>query len=137
VANITAAELQARVSGEENFRKLTDDNFDGVEDSIDAFIARLDGEVNGYLRKGGYAVPLADATPIKAAELDIANYRLKTRGTRQASEGDLQLYLDALKFLQAIAAGDILLQDVPTTSLYGEPLLDGRESLLEDLRSVM
>lgn len=111
---LTQAELETRVGGVDALRELTDDDEDGAPDSavIALVLTALDSEFDFFFRAGGYTVPLTDAVAIaglKYAMLNVANYRLKTRGDRQASETDRQLYEDAMGFFRDIARRVFLL----------------------------
>jgi phage gp36-like protein len=111
---LTQAELQDRVGGVDPLRELTDDDEDGAPDAsvIALALTGLDAEFNAFFRAGGYTVPLTDAdaiTGLKYHMLNIANYRLKTRGDRQASESDRQLYEDALAHFRLVATRKVLL----------------------------
>lgn len=132
-AYLTEAELKSRVGGHEAFLELTDDNGDDVADVevMDVLQAQLDAELDGYFRAGGYTTPLdTDGFgPAKRAALDLANYRLLTRGVRTPSETDRLLFEDARRFFEGIAGGKILLGTIEE-SRSAAPVFDSRTPLL-------
>lgn len=114
---LTTDELQSRVGGIDALRQLTDDDQDEAPDAglISLVPAGAESEANFWFRAGGYTVPLTDSTSIagvKWAVLDIANYRLKSRGDREPSEADIAAYDKARDFLRQIAIREILLEVV-------------------------
>ena len=114
MAYLTSGELQDRVGGVDPLRELTDDDEDGAPDEsvIALVLTGLDAEFNAFFRAGGYTVPLTDAdaiTGLKYHMLNIANYRLKTRGDRQASEQDRTDYEDSIAHFRLVATRKILL----------------------------
>lgn len=131
---VTQGELEARVGGEGPFLQLTDDDADDTPDAevIALFLTEFDAELNSYFRAGGYTVPLSEAafSGVKRFALDIANYRLKTRGDREASEGDRQLYEDAVAFLKLIATRKVLLE-VVSASARAYPVLESEDVLFD------
>lgn len=120
MAYLTNTLLKARVGGQNVYIELTDDNADGTADnSVETMVLdQVDQQVNGYFRRGGYTIPLAvtDAAQIMYLLLDIANYKLKTRGNREATEDDRKLYGDALKTLEMYATGELSLPSVDTAA---------------------
>lgn len=134
---LTQTELEARVGGVEALAKLTDDDEDGAPDTtvIAVFLTELDNEFDSYFRAGGYTVPLtsAQASGMKRFMLDIANYRLRTRGVRKATTDDRMLYEDAMGVITSVAKRTILLDVVAGGNVQlalesDEPIFD-RESL--------
>lgn len=127
---LTEAELKARVGGEEPYRLLTDDNGDGIADDEvkQTLLEENDAELDGYFRSAGLAIPLSATTfsGSKRYALDIVNYRLKTRGSRRASEDDRKLYEDAMAYFKMVAGGKIHLTTVDLVSdfvLQGEKVI--------------
>lgn len=110
---LTSDDLRDRVGGVDALRQLTDDDQNEAPDTsvIALFLTGVESEFDSYFRAGGYTVPVSsDAfAPVKRYALDIVNYRLKTRGDRQASEGDRQLYEDALAYFRLVAGRKVLL----------------------------
>jgi hypothetical protein len=108
-AYLSAAQLAARVGGSDRYVELTDDDNDGAADpGVETFVLGQVNEIlDGFARRGGYTVPLAlsDTAEIEPFLLDIANYKIKTRGDRIASADDLKLYNDAMLILNDIALG--------------------------------
>jgi len=133
VSYLSEGQLIARVGGQGNYTTLTDDDGDGrTDDGVGAFLlTQVDGIANGYARRGGYTVPLVagDVTEVTPYLLDIANYKAKTRGDREASEDDRKLYDEAIKFFEAIAKGDIKLPSVESGPQLTNFELDSEEQL--------
>jgi phage gp36-like protein len=134
LAYLTVDQLKGRVGGDERFLKLTDDDEDGQPDTrvTTALLAGVDKEADAYFRAGGYTIPLGAALleGVSNALLDIANYRAKTRGDRQASEDDRLAYQDALARLRLVADRKILLagsDDTQDVQALGEYVLDSDE----------
>ncbi len=130
---LTEGQLIARVGGQGNYTTLTDDDADGVADAgVGNFLlGQVDGIANGYARRGGYVVPLVagDVAEVTPYLLDIANYKAKTRGDREASEDDRHLYDDAIKFFEAIADGTIKLPSVEDGPQLTNFQLDSEEQV--------
>jgi phage gp36-like protein len=121
---LTAEVLQARVGGPVRYLQLTDDDRDGTADPAveNLVLAQVDLIVDGYARRGGYTVPLAstDIVTILPFLADIGNYRLVTRGGRQASDDDRTLHDGALAMLEKIATGDFKLPSYQTAAPIAE-----------------
>ncbi len=128
MAYLTAEEVQARVGGEPRWVQLTDDDANNVPDEpvVEQLLANVDAEADGYFRAGGYATPVTalEARAVKNQLLDIANYRAKTRGDREASPDDRQLYMDALAVLRNVALGIVLLDVRSFITASGDYLID-------------
>lgn len=133
-AYFDAMDLQARVGGEERFKELTDDDKDGIPDPdvIAQIVSSVEREADAYFLSGQYDTPLtlAQLAPVRNALLDIANYRAKVRGDREASQGDRQLYEDAIGLLMAVAKRQILLDKPENATRLGEYLFDSSEQEL-------
>jgi|CEGE01.1.fsa_nt_gi phage gp36-like protein len=110
---ITLTDLTQRF-GEDEILSLTDTGSGEIgTELIDRSIEDACGEINGYVAAGGYAVPLTPVPSIiKAYACDIARYRLYDES---ALEQVSKRYDDAIKFLRAVAKGDVLL-GISTTS---------------------
>ncbi|GEK71595.1 MULTISPECIES: gp436 family protein [Halomonas] len=105
---ITLDDLVSRF-GEDELLDLASDETGMVIDSdeIDRAIADADGEIDGRVAAGGYAVPLSPVPRIvQAYACDIARYRLYDDA---ATEQVTKRYEDAIKFLRAVARGEVLL----------------------------
>jgi phage gp36-like protein len=104
---ITLTDLQQRFSADE-ILALADDGAGQIDqDEIDRAIEDASGEIDGYVAAGGYAVPLSPVPSIvKAYACDIARYRLYDDA---ATEQVTKRYDDAIKFLRAVARGEVLL----------------------------
>ncbi|KGE77652.1 gp436 family protein [Halomonas salina] len=104
----TLTDLQARF-GEDELLDLAaeDDGVTIAQDIVDRAIEDADGEIDGYVAAAGYPVPLATVPRIVTAyACDIARYRLyDDRATEQVTKR----YDDAIKFLRAVAKGDVKL----------------------------
>lgn len=109
MAYLTQAELEARF-GSEVILQLSDHGGAGVPDptTIAAAISDADAEINGYVGTR-YTLPLASVPDsVKGYCAAIARYNLWRRNV--AAEHPAYIaYRDALKALQAIAAGEIVL----------------------------
>lgn len=109
MAYLTSSELKAAVGGEQEYVLLTDDDGDQIADPgvADFLLAQVDEIVNGFARRGAYTVPLAvaDIAAVIPFLLDIANYKARTRGGRQATDDDRHKYDDAMRIMEEIANG--------------------------------
>ncbi len=127
---LSEVEIESRVGGPERFTELTDDNGDSEPDTevLEMVQAELDAELDSYFRAGGHTTPLDGAIfrPAKRGALDIANWRLVTRGGRNPSETDRQLYEDAIRYFEGIASGRILL----IAATVAQPIIQGRVPFL-------
>lgn len=104
---ITLVDLTRRFS-EAEILALADDGTGQIDaDEIDRAIEDAQGEIDGRVAAGGYSVPL-DPIPniIKAYACDIARYRLYDE---HATEQVTKRYEDAIKFLRAVAKGEVKL----------------------------
>jgi phage gp36-like protein len=119
---VSADELSVRVGGSARWIELTDDNKDGIPDAdiIEDVLSQLDSEVNGYASTAGYGTPLLaiQTNNIKSTMLDIANYRLKTRGDKQPSDDDRLLFTQAIKVMEFVSTHEIALGVVPEESTF-------------------
>lgn len=89
-------------------------NVEGQSDAEDRAVAieSASAEADGYLRRGGYALPLASVGPdLKGAVGAIAAYRLALKHgllPEPAAQSGLYLaYKNALDWLRGVAAGTI------------------------------
>jgi phage gp36-like protein len=114
VSYLAADQLMARVGGLDIYVRLTDDDQDETPDAnVEAYLlGGTDATVDGYLVRGGYVTPLI-LTPqiaiVTVYALDIANYKAKTRGGRQASPDDVRAYEAALVWFDLLANKKLLL----------------------------
>src|SRR5262245_22358702 len=94
-------------------------------------MAQVDALLDGFARRGGYTVPLSDeeTESIQLPRLDIANFKLRSRGNRVASEDDRLQYEAAMKILEAIGAGEWQFPSGPATSTVEDFGLDSEERL--------
>jgi len=94
--------------------QLTDRDHAGEIDAAVAgrAIADAGGEIDGYLRAGGYRLPLPTLpTVLVAFACDIARYRLYDDGASKQVE---QRYQDAIRYLRGLASGTVVLDvDLP------------------------
>lgn len=104
---ITLQDLNQRFT-EAEILSLADDGAGQVDqDEIDRAIEDAEGEIDGRVAAGGYTVPLDPVPPIiKAYACDIARYRLYDD---DATDQVNKRYADAMKFLTAVAKGEVLL----------------------------
>ncbi|MCE8027540.1 DUF1320 domain-containing protein [Halomonas daqingensis] len=103
----TLADLVTRFS-EGEILDLADDGTGEVDQEvIDRAAEDAGGEIDGYVAAAGYSVPLSPVPRIVTAyACDIARYRLyDDRATDQVTKR----YDDAIKFLKAVARGEVLL----------------------------
>src|SRR5262245_61749043 len=113
MAYLTQELVQARVGGDRVYRELTDDDgsLQGDPTVAKLVLEQVDALLNGYILRGGYTAPLTDPDDIQSVLLpllDVANYKLRTRGNREASEDDRLQYQNAIKIFESIAAGDFV-----------------------------
>ncbi|MDX1464121.1 MAG: DUF1320 domain-containing protein [Halomonas sp.] len=105
---ITLQDLIDRFGQDELLQLAADDTGQAIDQGeIDLAIADAGGEIDGRVAAGGYAVPL-DPVPsiVQAYACDIARYRLyDERATDQVTKR----YEDAIKFLRAVAKGEVKL----------------------------
>ena len=104
---ITLTDLTQRF-GEDEILSLTDTGSGEIgTELVDRAIEDASGEIDGYVAAGGYTLPLTPVPSIiKAYACDIARYRLYDES---ALEQVSKRYDDAIKFLRAVAKGDVLL----------------------------
>lgn len=87
---------------------------------ITAAIEVVEGEVNAYLRSGGYAVPFT-GTGIKGRVADWVRYRLADdQGT--VTDNIRDRYTEAVDFFRAISKGEISLSTPNSGSVGSVPL---------------
>jgi phage gp36-like protein len=115
MAYLAVSDVVSRVGGMDRWVELTDDDDDSQPDDaiVSQLTTQIDDLANGYFAAGGYAVPVADVTPVYSALLDIVNFKAHSRGNRQPSDADLVLYNSAIALLEGVAAGKVAL---PTSS---------------------
>tara|TARA_R110001583_G_scaffold63498_2_gene185820 strand:- start:1417 stop:1821 length:405 start_codon:yes stop_codon:yes gene_type:complete len=104
---ITLEDLTARFSVHE-ILALADDGTGEIDDAeVARAIEDASGEIDSYVAGGGYTVPLAPVPKIvQSYACDIARYRLYDDA---ATEQVTKRYDDAIKFLRAVAKGDVKL----------------------------
>jgi phage gp36-like protein len=73
----------------------------------------FDAELNSYLRRAGYAVPVSETAfaAVKDHALSLLNYRLKTNGDRIATDDDRTRNKSAEAFFAALASSKVVLID--------------------------
>lgn len=101
--------------GASELLQLTDRDGNGTEDTdvLNKALADADAEIDSYAATR-YLVPLSPVpTVIVRIALDITRYRLFAN---QATEEVRNRYEDAVRFLKAIASGDVQLGATPPTS---------------------
>lgn len=137
----TADELKARVGGAAKYVMLTDDTEppDGITDpAVETML--IDGTavlVDSYIGAGGYDTPLpspaqdAAIATLKPRALDIANYRAKSRGEREPTEADTKLYEDAIRWLEAVAKGTVILEGYAELEVDVDYSAEGRETMFD------
>lgn len=97
--------------------RATERSLEGIDNAfIQNFLDEAEAEIVSMLSPRGYATPLTfvgGVAPedLKGHQVRIALYRLMTaRGFNQQSDAEVALrdgYLDALKYLERIAAGEV------------------------------
>ncbi|WP_286694978.1 gp436 family protein [Spongiibacter sp. UBA1325] len=94
--------------GTYELEQLAPDGSGGIDPTkINAAIADAGNEIDIYLTSGGYPLPLTPVPPvIEAYACDVARYRLYDD---EATEQVNKRYEQALKFLKAVAKGEIRL----------------------------
>lgn len=95
-----------------NLIQLTDDEDTGAinEDTIDEAIAQADAEIDLYCSPR-YTVPFSPVPAvIKKFSVDIAIYNLYSRKVEEIPETRSDRYKNAIKQLEAIAAGTLLIE---------------------------
>lgn len=107
---LTRALLQQRVGGPDRYLQLMDaSDVAMIGTSLESLVlSQVDSLVDGYAKRGGYTTPLADsdATSVLLFLLDISNFKLKSRGDREASEDDRLQYENAMKVMELIGKGE-------------------------------
>lgn len=104
----TLATLVERFGNEEMLDLAADETGLAIDEAIvTTAIEDAAGEIDGRIAAGGYSVPLESVPRIITAYCaDIARYRLyDDRATEQVSKR----YDDAIKFLRAVAKGEVRL----------------------------
>lgn len=113
MAYCTQADLVERF-GEDELLDLAPDETGTAIDAgiVQRAIDDAAGEIDGRITAGGYEVPLASVPRIVTAyACDIARYRLfDERATEQVAKR----YDDAIKFLRAVAKGEVKLGISPS-----------------------
>lgn len=95
--------------GADEVLQIADRDRDGLPDAgfVDAALDRADSLIDGYLA-GRYALPVSPVPPVlTAAACDLARYWLYDDA---APDRVRQAFEDAMVYLQAVAAGKVLLQ---------------------------
>lgn len=104
----TAQDLIARFGEEELLRIVPDETGEAID--LAAVALACDdaaGEIDGYAAAAGYPTPLSPVPRIVAAyAADIARYRLYDDA---ATEQVTKRFNDAIRFLRAVANGDVTL----------------------------
>lgn len=117
--------------GEQELIELTDRAGAGVIDAdvADRAIQDASGEIDGYVSAAGYPVPL-DPVPrlITAYCADIARYRLYDD---HAPEQATKRYDDAVRFLRAVAKGDVKLGATPPEPTAGTADFDAGRNVFK------
>jgi phage gp36-like protein len=131
MAYLTEAQVTARVGGKAEMDQLTDDDGDQTPDAavLVQVMGQLDSLLDGYARRGGYDTPLdvASADSILTPLLDIANFKLRTRGNRVASDDDRLQYENAMKILGMVGDGTWIFPTPPTS--LGSAAIDSDDAL--------
>ncbi|SDK31961.1 gp436 family protein [Billgrantia gudaonensis] len=116
----TQADLVERFGENELLDLAADDTGTAIDATIvDRAIEDAAGEIDGYVAAAGNSVPLESPPRIvTAVACDIARYRLyDDRATEQVTKR----YDDAMKFLRAVAKGDVKLGiSAPAEASAGE-----------------
>lgn len=125
---------------EQTLIELTDDAVppENVQDEVvERAITDADGTIDSYC-KGHYAVPLATApAKIQAISVDIAIYNIYSRRGDSAPDIRKDRFKDAIRFLERVADGKIILDAAPPTqagtvssaSFSAEPRLFSRTKM--------
>lgn len=130
MAYLTEAAVIQRVGGQTSYNELTDSSGTVDPELKKYFLDDVDATLDGYARVGGYTTPLvaSDAASVMGFLLDISNFKLRTRGNREASDMDLQLYKDAMVVMGLIAQGKWEFS-TPPAALVGEANLDSEAQI--------
>ncbi len=127
-------DLAARVGGSDALTTLIHD--DGATEDDDAAVLSelIDGvceEADGFFIAGGYPVPLDGPLipKVKNTLLDIAAYRAKTRGNREATDGETVLFKAAMFRLGQIGAQLFLLSPATAPSSADVYTIDSEKGL--------
>jgi phage gp36-like protein len=98
----------------------------------------FDAELNSYLRRAGYPVPVsAEAfAAVKEHALSLLNYRLKTNGDRIATEDDRTRNKSAETFFAALASSKVVLIDETSDFPNVEYGFDSQPSRTAQIRKV-
>lgn len=128
---ITTAELEARFEDDAMVAHLTDTPGESADSVVlTEVVESAEGTMNAYLGTR-YVVPVdvsSDAdleNALKAVALDIAQYRLLTRGDH-VSDAKRQLYKDGLQWLRDVAKGVIELPAATSPASSSSSLTWGR-----------
>ncbi len=107
--------------GEQELQQLAPTETDAIDPvKVQAACDDAAGEIDSYLAAGGYATPITPTPGIVAAYgADIARYRLHDD---DAPEIVTKRYERAIKFLQAVASGQVKLGGGSVGSEPDEPL---------------
>lgn len=107
---------------------------------IDEAVADADALIDGYLQRGGYSTPLADApTLVVQWSRSITRYLLHRELVTKSGEADpvLRDYNNAIKMLQQVANGQLMLgiKQLEAAGFGGSPLVrKGKTALRDALR---
>ncbi|CCF96534.1 hypothetical protein B7R77_03060 [Ralstonia solanacearum K60] len=115
--------------GEREMLALTDRTVQGVIDAVLAAskLAEAEAEIKGYLARR-YALPLLAVDPmLKTTACEIARYRLTGAETTE-TQPVRDRYRDALRWLERVATGEVLLVDQLGRAL-GDPGQSGMGSV--------
>ncbi|EHP39423.1 hypothetical protein OR16_31729 [Cupriavidus basilensis OR16] len=118
-----------RIFGQREMLALTDRDTQGVIDAAVATdaLAGAESEINGYLARR-YVLPLDAADPmLKTVACAIARYRL-TGSEATETQPVRDRYRDAVRWLERVADGDVLLVDATGRAL-GDPGKSGMGSV--------
>ncbi|MBZ9574415.1 DUF1320 domain-containing protein [Modicisalibacter sp. MOD 31.J] len=107
MAYVDQAALTTRF-GEDELRALAPDGSGGIDaDTVQRACSDAEAEIDARLNGAGYATPLSPVPAALAAHAaDIARYRLYDDQVSDVVKGR---YDDAMRFLRAIARGDVKL----------------------------
>lgn len=141
MAYLTETAVINKVGGEDAYLKLTDaQSLSSVDSELKKlYLDQVDTLFDGYARAGGYDTPLASALDIASVQqplLAVANWILKTRGGREASDDDRLEYTNAMQYMRDIAAGKVGLPSGTAGSdeTVGDAALDSQVVMFDRCR---
>ena len=93
------------------------------EERIATAVADASAEIDGYIAASASAIRLPHPPVLKRIAVDIAVYRLMSLLPKESVEDARRRYEDAIRWLEAVAAGDIQLDGGSTTGavVWGAP----------------